>query len=66
MNFIAAKFMFGLEDLFLGHAPRRISEKHYVQSIENVLDDAMEWLRGEFGLAKLAVFKEQKGKMGEG
>ena len=31
-----------------------------------VLDDALEWLRGEYGLAKLAVFREQTGKTGEG
>jgi len=55
-----------LEDLFLGHAPRRISEKHYVQASMNVLDDALEWLRGEYGLAKLAVFNEREGKTGEG
>jgi hypothetical protein len=40
--------------------------KYYVQSSVNVLDDALEWLRGEYGLANLEVFKERKGKMAKG
>ena len=30
------------------------------------LDDALAWLRGEYGLVKFAVFKEQKEKTGKG
>jgi integrase len=37
---------------FLGHSPRTIAEKHYVQpSIDN-FDEALSWLREHYGLGK--------------
>jgi len=40
----------GIEDLFLGHAPRRMSDKHYTTSPEQLLDAGINWLAEEFGL----------------
>ncbi len=40
----------GLEDLFLGHAPRRMSDKHYAGTPNDLLASAIEWLGRELGL----------------
>lgn len=39
-----------LEDLFLGHAPQKMSDKHYAKVPQNLLDQAVEWLGKEYGL----------------
>ena len=36
-----------LEDLFLGHAPQRMSDKHYTQVPQELFDRAIYWL-GEY------------------
>lgn len=43
----------GLEDLFLGHAPRRISDRHYVRTSPEILDQAISWLRQALQVHKL-------------
>ena len=40
----------GLESLFLDHAPRSVSDKHYAKVPTQLLADALNWLRGEFKL----------------
>ncbi|MCE9554759.1 MAG: tyrosine-type recombinase/integrase [Planctomycetes bacterium] len=40
----------GLEDLFLGHAPRKISDRHYTVPPEELLGQATNWLRQEYGI----------------
>jgi integrase len=37
-------------DLFLGHAAAKISDKHYAQAAQGRLRDALEWLRGRYGV----------------
>jgi integrase len=39
-----------LESLFLGHAPQSMSEKHYAATPQELLDEAIVWLGGEYGL----------------
>ena len=39
-----------LESLFLGHAPQSIADRHYAQVPQELLDDAVTWLGGEFGV----------------
>lgn len=41
----------GLEDLFLGHAPRKISDRHYTKPPEELLGEATNWLHLEYGIA---------------
>ena len=41
----------GLEDLFLGHAPQKVSDKHYTKPPTELLWDATNWLRSEYGIA---------------
>jgi integrase len=41
----------GLEDLFLGHAPQKMSDKHYTAAPQKLLDSAIRWLASEYGLA---------------
>ena len=38
----------GLDQLFLGHAPSSIAERHYVATSKLALDEALEWLRAEY------------------
>ena len=40
----------GLDQLFLGHAPSSIADKHYVATAKSALDEALEWLREEYRL----------------
>lgn len=40
----------GLAGLFLGHAPQTMSDKHYTQVPQGLLDQAIEWLGMEYGL----------------
>lgn len=37
-----------LEDLFLGHAPSKISDKHYTQVPGKLLDGAISWLESQY------------------
>ena len=38
-----------LVDLFLGHAPRSMADKHYAAAPVELLAEALDWLAGEFG-----------------
>ncbi len=38
----------GLEGLFLGHAPQSMSDKHYTQIPQQLLDSAVNWLGDQF------------------
>ena len=40
-----------LEDLYLGHAPRRMSDKHYTLAPQTLFDEAITWLGTEFETA---------------
>ena len=42
----------GLDQLFLGHAPSSIAERHYVATSKLALDEALEWLRAEYQVAE--------------
>lgn len=44
-----AKFA-SLEDLFLGHAPQKMSDKHYAQVPHKLLDQAIQWLGKQYGV----------------
>ena len=39
-----------LESLFLGHSGKTISDRHYAQPPQQLLDDAIAWLATEYGL----------------
>jgi integrase len=39
-----------LESLFLGHAPQSMADKHYAVAPQALLDEAIIWLGGEYGL----------------
>ena len=39
-----------LESLFLGHAPQSMSDRHYAIAPQALLDSAIVWLGGEYGL----------------
>ena len=39
-----------LETLFLGHAPQTMADKHYARAPQALLDEAIGWLRGQYGL----------------
>jgi integrase len=41
----------GLEDLFLGHAPQKMSDKHYTTAPQKLFDAAISWLATQYGLA---------------
>jgi hypothetical protein len=34
----------GVYDLFLGHAPTKIADRHYAKAPQELLDDAVSWL----------------------
>ncbi len=42
----------GLESLLIGHAPQRMSERHYAKAPRQLFDKAVSWLRDEFGIAE--------------
>jgi hypothetical protein len=42
----------GLESLFLGHAPRGMSDRHYAEIPQELLDQAVEWLGTQYGLVE--------------
>ncbi len=39
----------GIEDLFLGHAPQKMSDKHYTTAPQKLFDAAITWLASEYG-----------------
>jgi len=39
-----------VSELFLGHAPKTIAQKHYQDTPQTILDDGLAWLAGQFGL----------------
>ncbi len=41
----------GLAGLFLGHAPQSMADKHYTQTPQGLLDQAIGWLGAQYGLA---------------
>lgn len=41
----------GIESLFLGHSPRSMADRHYAAAPQDLLDQAVEWLGRELGLA---------------
>jgi integrase len=41
----------GVEDLFLGHATQKMSDKHYTTPPQRLLDSAICWLATEYGLS---------------
>jgi hypothetical protein len=43
-----------LEDLYLGHAPRRMSDKHYTVAPQTLFEEAIAWLGAEYQVS--AVF----------
>ena len=47
----------GIEDLFLGHSPRSMSDRHYAQVPQKLLDRAIEWLGEQYDLGKLPTVK---------
>ncbi len=44
----------GLEDLFLGHAPKKMSDKQYTQVPGKLLDQAILWLESQYEIGKMA------------
>ncbi|QDU62384.1 hypothetical protein Pan216_32510 [Planctomycetes bacterium Pan216] len=40
----------GLGDVFLGHSPRSIKERHYVQPSQEKFDEAIAWLGERLGI----------------
>ena len=42
----------GLEDLFLGHSPTSMSDRHYAQPPEQLLAEATDWLGKAYGVIK--------------
>ena len=41
-----------LEDLFLGHAPKKISDKHYTEVPARLLDKATTWLEEQYAICE--------------
>ncbi|MBC8875654.1 MAG: tyrosine-type recombinase/integrase [Planctomycetes bacterium] len=48
-----------LEDLFLGHAPRRMSDKHYTLAPQTLFDEAIAWLGTEFEVSATSTSGKQ-------
>ena len=46
-----------VRSLFLGHAEVRIADQHYAENPKELLDRALEWLRGELGIDQLQLKK---------
>ena len=55
----------GLDELFLGHAPVTIAEKHYSATSESALDDALAFLREKYQIDKLHKLTDDDGHCGE-
>ena len=53
----ASKEYKGLEDLFLGHAPQSMSDRHYAKPPQDLLGEAIGWLRQEYDLESMPVFE---------
>ena len=37
-------------ELFLGHAPKTIADKHYADAPQKILDDGLDWMAGQYGV----------------
>lgn len=48
----------GLEDLFLGHAPQRMSEKHYTGGVYVFPHEALQWLADQYKLPSMQMASE--------
>jgi len=46
-----------LAQLFLGHAPSTIAEKHYIATSKNALDEALNYLRAEYRIGEIESLK---------
>lgn len=46
----SAKEYSGVEVLFLGHSPRSVSDRHYAQPPQALLDEAVTWLGKQYGI----------------
>ena len=46
-----------VRSLFLGHAEVRVADQHYAENPKELLDRALEWLRGELGIDQLQLKK---------
>ena len=42
-----------VRDLFLGHAPSSIADRHYADAPQRLLDEAIEWLGVQYGVGKV-------------
>jgi integrase len=49
-----------VENLYLGHAPRTMSDKHYTMVPQMLLDDAIAWAGRELGIVPAADSGEQE------
>ena len=47
---IAEQYDLDLAQLFLAHSPRTVAERHYVKVGMNRLDQALDWLQGQYGI----------------
>ncbi|MEA1950278.1 MAG: hypothetical protein U9N87_02765 [Planctomycetota bacterium] len=45
----------GLEDLYLGHAPRKLSGRHYAKPPQELFDEAITWLREEYRIEDCGI-----------
>lgn len=48
----------GLEDLFLGHAPRKMSDRHYAKAPQALLDNAVAWLGEAYQISDILSKKK--------
>lgn len=46
----SSKQFSGVETLFLGHSPRTVSDRHYSQAPQALLDEALVWLGKQYGI----------------
>jgi hypothetical protein len=44
-----------IAELFLGHAPRSIADRHYAKAPHELLDDAITWLGTQYGVVQPVV-----------
>ena len=42
----------GLEDVYLAHAPQKMSDRHYAKAPQELLDEAIKWLREQYGISQ--------------
>ncbi|MDM4018239.1 tyrosine-type recombinase/integrase [Roseiconus lacunae] len=49
----------GLGELFLGHAPRTVAQRHYIQTTDTALDDAIDYLRSHLRISHAVAKLEE-------